>query len=166
MTRSEFVLLLERASASSLDFARRYVQNELSETLRYHVLLNQSCDDNAKPDERVYPEDDGREYPSLSADAVADLLVREGRCPEWIDVAVEMQADDHTRMRLLCCGRYTDDELRMYYTRQGTGPFGIKGPNLPPGYVEGTRFTIPVQACAVSNCDPATQLGDSGVTKG
>jgi hypothetical protein len=144
MTRSEFIGFLAKASASSLDFARRYVENELPETLRYHVLLNQSFDGNAKPDERVYPEDDRREYPSLLAEAVADLLLRDGRCPEWIDVAVEAQAEDYTQMRLLCCGRYTDDQSRMYYTRQGTGPFGIKSPNLPPGYREGTRFRLPM----------------------
>ena len=144
MSRSQCIEFLAKASASSLDFARRYVVNELPETLRYHVLLNQSFDDNAKPDERVYPEDDRCEYPSLPAEAVADLLLRDGRCPEWIDVAVEAQAEDYTQMRLLCCGRYTDDQSRMYYTRQGTGPFGIESPNLPPGYREGTKFRLPM----------------------
>jgi len=152
MTRSEFIDLLAKASASSLGFARRYVESELPEAMRYHVLLNQSCDDSAKPDERLYPEDDRREYQSLSADAVADALLRDGRCPEWIDIAVEAHVDDHTQMRLLCCGRYTDDESRMYYTRQGTGPFGIKSPDFPPGYEEGARFRLPkVQPAAGGN---------------
>jgi hypothetical protein len=143
MTRSEFICLLTKATAASLDFARRFVENELPESVRFHVLLNQSYDGHAKADERVYPEDDGRELPFLSSEGVADLLVRDDRCPEWIDVAVEAQGDHQTLVQLLCCGRFTDDERRMYYARQGTGPFGIKSPNLPSDYVEGTRFRLP-----------------------
>lgn len=146
MTRNSFMDLLTKATAASVDFARRFVENELPEVIRFHVLLNQSYNGNAKSDERIYPEDDGREFPSLTLDGVADVLLRDGRCPEWIDVAVEAQGDEYTEytmMRLLCCGRYTDDESRMYYTQQGTGPFGIKSPNLPVGYLEGTKFRIP-----------------------
>jgi hypothetical protein len=143
MTHEEFTTLLINASASAVDFARRFVENDLAEEVRYRVLLNQSCDDHAKADEQVYPEDDGREFQSLTAEGVADVLWRKGRCPEWIDVAVEAQADAHTQICLRCCGRFTDDERRLNYSRQGTGPFGIKSPNLPPEYVEGTKFRIP-----------------------
>jgi hypothetical protein len=129
MTRSEFLCLLTKATAASVDFARRFVENELPESVRFHVLLNQ--------------EDDGREFSFLSSETVADVLVRDGRCPEWIDVAVEAQGDHQTLVRLLCCGRFTGDESRMYYARQGTGPFGIKSPNLPIDYVEGMRFRLP-----------------------
>jgi hypothetical protein len=167
MTRSEFIGLLTKVTAASVDFARRYVENDLTETVRFHVLLNQSYDGNAKADERLYPEDDGREFSSLTLEAVVDVLVRDGRCPEWIDVAVEAHGDDHTLMRLLCCGRYTDDESRMFYTRQGTGPFGIKSPNLPFGYAEGTKFRIPkVQPCASPIGGPAAPFGNSGVQGG
>ena len=143
MTRSEFMILLTDAAASSVDFARRFVENRLPKAVRFHVLLNQSYDGNAEADERVYPEDDKREFHSITADAVADLLVRDERCPEWIDVAVEAEGNDYTLIRVLCCGRYTDDESRMYYTRQGTGPFGIKSPDLPFGYSEGTKIQMP-----------------------
>lgn len=166
MTRSEFMSLLAKATNASVDFARRYVENDLPETVRFHVLLNQSYDGNAGADDRVYPKDDGCELPSVTPDGVADALVRDGRCPEWIDVAVEAEGSDHTLMRLLCCGRYTNDESRMYYTRQGTGPFGIKSPNVPFGYAEGSKFRIPkVQPCAPPNGGPATYLGNSGVTE-
>jgi len=165
MTRDEFITLLEKVSMSSLAFARRFVENDLPGAFRFRVLLNQSYDGNAKTDEPVYPEDDGREYASLSADAVANLLVRDGRCPEWIDVSVEAQAEGCTQLQLLCCGRYTDDERRMYYTRQGTGPFCIKSPNLPPGYQKGTRFRIPkAQRCTPPNGGPAEPPGNSGVS--
>ncbi len=167
MTRSEFMSLLAKATTASVDFARRYVENDLPESVRFHVFLNQSHDGNAKADERVYSEDDRREFPSVTSDEVADVLLRDGRCPEWIDVAVEAEGRDYTLLRLLCCGRYTADEARMYYTQQGTGPFGIKSPNLPLGYAEGTRFRIPgVQPCASRNGGPAERSGESGVGGG
>ena len=102
MTRSEFMSRLAKATNASVDFARRYVENDLPETVRFHVLLNQSYDGNAGADDRVDPEDDGRELPSVTPDGVADALVRDGRCPEWIDVAVEAEGGDHTLIRLLC----------------------------------------------------------------
>jgi hypothetical protein len=142
MTQQEFSQLLNDASQHTLTFARRYVETNLSGSFRYHVLLNQSFDGNASETVRVFSEDDGREYSSLSADEVVKVLLRESRCPEWIDIAVEAASDSFTLMRLLCCGRFTDDPKRFYYTSGGTGPFGIKSPNLPIDYREGVRFPI------------------------
>ena len=39
-------------------------------------------------------------------------------------------------LELSCCGRYTDHEEAMYYHSYGRGPFGLKGPPLPPGWNE------------------------------
>jgi hypothetical protein len=39
--------------------------------------------------------------------------------------------EGHTCMRLICCGRFTGLEERLYY-RGGLPPFGIKSPTLPP----------------------------------
>ena len=147
MTRDEFIDLLAKASASSVEFARRYVENDLADGCRYHVLLNQSCDKRAIVEEGMYPEDDGIEYASLSSEEAADVVHREGRWPEWIDVSVEAEGAGYTLVRLLCCGRYTDDIQRMYYADRGMGPFGIKSPDLPRGYADGTKFVVPrVQA--------------------
>ena len=142
MTEREFSQLLDGASHHALAFARRYVENNLHGSFRYHVLLNQSFDGNASTDVSVYTEDDGREYSSLSASEVVNVLLREGRCPEWIDIAVEASGDSFTLMRLLCCGRFTDEPKRFYYTGGGTGPFGIKSPNLPINHRAGVRFPI------------------------
>ena len=167
MTRSEFMSLLAKATTASVDFARRYVENDLPEAVRFHVLLNQSYDGNATADERVYPEDDGREYSCLSAHEVGNALLRDGRCPEWIDISVEAQSATDTRVCLLCCGRFTDDQHRMYYTDRGMGPFGIKSPALPFGYKEGTRFRVPmVRPVASPNGGPAERFGNSGVSGG
>ena len=88
MTRTEFNNLLRKATAASIDFARRYVENDLPAAVRFHVLLNQSYDADATAEERVYPEDNGREYSCLREDQVVDEIFRDGRCPEWIDVHV------------------------------------------------------------------------------
>jgi hypothetical protein len=167
MTRSEFMNLLTKATTASVDFARRLVENELPQAVRFHVILNQSYDGNATAEERVYPEDDGREYLCLSAEEVGSVLLREGRCPEWVDVSVEAQSATDTRVQLLCCGRFTDNPRRMYYTDRDMGPFGIKSPVLPFGYKQGTRFRVPmVQPCASPNGGPAEPLGDSGLDGG
>ncbi|HMN42234.1 MAG TPA: hypothetical protein PKE29_15420 [Phycisphaerales bacterium] len=122
--------------------------NDLPETARFHVFLNQSHYGHAAAEERVYPEDNGREYPCLTLEQAAGVLVRDGRCPEWIDVWVEGHSASDTRICLLCCGRWTDDPGRMYYTSRGMGPFGIKSPALPVGFKRGDRFSIPtLQPC-------------------
>lgn len=158
MTRNEFIGLLREATAYSVEVARRFVENELPEPVRFHVVLNQSFDGNASADERVYPADDGREYVCLTEAAVGDALVRDGRCPEWIDISVEAQSAAETHVRLLCCGRYTADLRRMYYADRGTGPFGIKSPDLPVGFTPGVRFKVPtLQPCESTNGGPAVR---------
>lgn len=143
MTHVELSRLLAEASRHAFVFARQFAENDLPESFRYHVLLNQSFDGNASEGERVYPEYDGVEHSSVSADDAVNVLVRDGRCPAWIDVSVEAENASFTLIRLLCCGRYTDDPKRFYYTYQGTGPFGIKSPDLPSGYRENMRFMLP-----------------------
>ena len=142
MTQDQFSQLLNDVSHHALTFACQHVENRLHDSFRYHVLLNQSSDGNASAAVSVYPEDDGREYLSLSADEVVKVLLRAGRCPEWIDIAVEAASGSFSLMRLLCSGRFTDDSKRFYYTDGGTGPFGIKSPNLPIDHREGVKFSI------------------------
>jgi hypothetical protein len=63
-----------------------------------------------------------------------DFLVRDGRVPQWIDVSVAEVRGEFTLIELACCGRFVAEEDRMYYHAYGMGPFGLKGPPLPPGY--------------------------------
>lgn len=46
-------------------------------------------------------------------------------------------------VKMLCCGRFTSDPQKMYYSERGFGPFGIKSPDLPRDYTEGLQFEIP-----------------------
>jgi hypothetical protein len=143
MTESDFHQLLLTATNHAVRFAERYVVQELPSAIKYHVLLNQSFDGGATSEEILYPEDDGGDVLCDSTAAVVTLLYRDGRCPEWIDVSVEAVGTGFTLLNLLCCGRYTNDRQKMYYSERGLGPFGIKSPLLPPDHVEGSKFVIP-----------------------
>lgn len=144
MTSDEFRIRLNLVAAEAVVFARAFVENELSDAVRFHVFLNQSHDGNATAQERVFPEDDGREFGCLTDQEVVDVLFRDGCCPEWIDVAVEGQSSTETRVRLLCCGRYTSDDRLLYYQDRKTRPFAVKSPDLPPRFEAGEKFRLPV----------------------
>jgi hypothetical protein len=62
--------------------------------------------------------------------------------PQWVDVAVVGETGDATLVDVLACGRFIADETALYYTWTEVAPFGVKGPTLPVGYVEGQRFSI------------------------
>jgi len=142
ITIHHFRQLLTEATAAALDCARQFVENELPDVVIYHVFLNQSHDADAEASFRVYPEDDGKQCCDLNDHELVTLLFRDGRCPVWIDIAAEAVGTGFTRMELLCAGRYSEHLERMYYTKNGTGPFGIKGPYFPAGYVEGAKFLL------------------------
>ena len=143
MTPAQFHILLVAASFVSLRLAQRYVSHDLPiGGFRYGVSLNQSHDAAATQDERVFPSDEGRIVEGLTEQEVVALLCRNGTCPEWIDIYPEAVGPGVTLFRLLCCGRFTPDPAKMYYTSRGLGPFGIKSPVLPPKFREGDRFAL------------------------
>jgi hypothetical protein len=142
MTKAEFLILLNGASYISYKFAKNYVKDKLVPEFKFDVLLNQSSDDPSLKQYDMYPEDDGKLIESISDKEVVELLFRNGKVPVWIDVAVLNAEKNHTVLRLLCAGRYSENKEEYYYNSGGTGPFGIKGPNLPIGYIEGKKFKL------------------------
>jgi hypothetical protein len=88
MRKEDFHNQLIEASSAALHFGQQYVSNCLSQNFAYVVVLNQSNDGNREKDEIIYPEDNGKIYSGLSQTEVVELLYREGRCPEWIDIRV------------------------------------------------------------------------------
>jgi hypothetical protein len=142
MRKEVFRNQLISASISATRFGQGYVLDTLLYNFRYIVILNQSYDGNCESDELTFPEDNGKVFCGLSGEQVVDLLFREGRCPLWIDISVVGASDDTTLLRLLSCGRYHADESRLYYYQQGTQPFGIKSPDLPPDWKEGCKFKL------------------------
>ncbi|TLD68538.1 hypothetical protein FEM03_22295 [Phragmitibacter flavus] len=143
MRAADFRLRLDAASFYATRFAATMVRDTLPFEFRYCAVLNSSCDSNREADEIVYPEDDNVFHEDLEAKEVVELLCRNQRVPQWIDIAVGFSGRHHSHMSLLCGGRYHAEDNRLYYFDQGTQPFGIKSPTLPPRYKDGTRFRLP-----------------------
>ena len=110
------------------------VTDDLPAEYRFVVSLNQSCDNTLSEGEFVYPDDPlrvGNLTDSLTLDQVVDLLWRDDRIPEWIDMSACRTTPNFTLFSLICCGRFTDRSDLLYYSDAAHCPFGIKSPNLP-----------------------------------
>ncbi|MCD1117960.1 hypothetical protein [Chryseobacterium turcicum] len=142
MTKNEFLLLLRKSSMYSFDFAKRYVTDELPNDFRYSICLNVSYDEPNLTQFDLYPKDDNKKFKLIDENEVVELLCRKDKVPVWIDISVESVYKDKTILSLYCAGRYSDNENEFYYIKQGTGPFGIKGPIFPIGYKEGQKFKL------------------------
>lgn len=142
MTKPEFEILINGASFVSFKFATQYLKNKLVPEFRYDVYLNISQDDPSLTQFDIYPEDNGRIENGLTDKEVCELIYRKGKVPVWIDIAVHKSDRNTTTFKLLCSGRYSDDKEEYYYQSGGTGPFGIKSPNLPLDYKEGQKFKL------------------------
>jgi len=143
MRPEDFRLRLDAASFYATHFATTMVTDVLPYEFRYCALLNASCDSNREIDELVYPEDDDILHENIDADEVVRLLCRDHRVPQWIDISVGFSTSSHSHLCLICCGRYHSEDSRLYYYSQGTQPFGIKSPTLPPRHKDDEAFQLP-----------------------
>ncbi len=146
MTKEEFLILINGASFVSFKFAEQYLKNNLIPEFKYDVYLNVSNDDPSLTQFDFYPEDNKRIEIGLTDKEVCDLIYRNGKVPVWIDIAVNKSNNRTTTFQLLCAGRYSDNKEEFYYYKGGTGPFGIKSPNLPIDYKEGTKFKFKLKS--------------------
>lgn len=146
MQAEQFADNLFRASQQTVAFAGRFVFNNLPDSYRYFVHLNQSFDEELRPDEVTYPDDldkHGARIGPLDASDVITLLWRNDCVPEWIDVIPESADSHHTFIKLECCGRFTCRDELLYYADANMKPFGCKSPTLPPHWSEGDdRFDL------------------------
>ncbi len=147
MDRELFARRLHDAAVAARDFARRYVEETLPDELRFRVRLNSSYDGNPLVgDEVVFPRESGyekaNELEDCSEQQVLDLLWRDKRVPEWINLSVIGESGAATLVEVLSCGRFTADEGCLYHVREGRPPFHVLGPALPPEWKEGERFSI------------------------
>ena len=138
-----------KAVECDIAFARSMVRQSLPDSWRFLIEPNASYDENPLvDDETLYLKDSlpaGDMLGPLSFEEALSWLWRDGKVPEWIDVSVCAADLAHTYVRLICCGRFTGLEKRLYY-RDGLPPFGIKSPNLPPGWESvqaNGRFDLP-----------------------
>jgi hypothetical protein len=134
MLLSEFTRLFDLSTSDAIAFAKTMLVDELPGEFTYRLFPNQSYDDNRAPDEIVYPDDSLEslhDFIEMSRNECINFLFRDGRIPEWIDISVGAADATRTYIYLLCCGRFTNDDNRLYYNRCQRGPFGIKSPVFP-----------------------------------
>lgn len=143
MEEEEFKQLLLSATDRAKRFALNYIKNELPVDNAYNIRLSLSHDDTSLTQFDIYPEDNGKIIKMADAMTVVSTLLREAKVPVWIDISVSEIIKDKTILTLLCAGRYSDNEIDLYYHQRGLGPFGVKSPNLPVDYKEGIKFKIP-----------------------
>jgi len=78
----------------------------------------------------------------LDSEGVVTLLWRGGFVPEWVDLMVVGVTKSETILDVVSCGRFAEDEQRLYYAQTGIAPFSPKGPFLPVNHVDGVRFSV------------------------
>ncbi|GAA2625329.1 hypothetical protein SMC26_18825 [Actinomadura fulvescens] len=146
MDREVFAARFAASARAAQEFAQTLVSEELPEPLVFRVRLNQSYDGHApKLGELRFPEDGTqRRAVALSrcdAETVVAELWRDHYIPEWVNVAVVGETGVATVVEVVCCGRFTNDDSRLYHREEGAPPFHVLGPALPPGH-DGTPFSI------------------------
>jgi hypothetical protein len=143
MTKTEFHKLLVVCSKQSFDFAKNYILDSLPSDFKFNVILNASNDDPTLKQFDLYPMDNGKIVKQISLTDAIELLYRKGKVPVWINISVCSIYKNSTVFELLCSGRYSSDTNEFYYSKQGTGPFGIKSPVFPLGFKDdGTKFHL------------------------
>ncbi|ROO87161.1 hypothetical protein EDD29_4754 [Actinocorallia herbida] len=150
MDREVFAARFAVSARAAREFAQSLVSEELPETLVFRVRLNQSYDGHApRPGELRFPEDGtGRRAEMLrrcDAETVVAELWRDHHVPEWVNVAAVGETGTATVIDVVCCGRFTNDDSRLYHLEEGAPPFHVLGPALPPGN-DGTPFSIHTRA--------------------
>lgn len=146
MERALFSARLRTAAERARDFARNFIEEQLPDAIVFRVHFNQSYDGNATAEFKLFPADSSMELAlktkEISLEGAIDVLWRGGLVPQWVDVQVAGESGATTIVDLRACGRFIADESRLYYVWTDVAPFGVKGPWLPPNYVEGERFSI------------------------
>lgn len=135
ISRTAFEKNLASASNHALEFARTLVTNDLPDEIRYVVLLGASYDESPLEEgEYTFPNDYAdRERCFYRIGDIADLLWRDGKVPEWINIFVESATPEYTNIKLECCGRFSDKAEHIYHAHEGRAPFHVLGPPMPVG---------------------------------
>jgi hypothetical protein len=145
--REVFARRLHEAAVAARDFARRFIEEPLPDPMLFRLRLNSSYDGNPRVgDEVIFPDDSSfqraEELKACNEEQVVSELWRDGRVPEWIDVAVMGETGKATLLQLLCCGRFSAQDERLYHAWEGRPPFHVTGPTLPARYEDGHKFSI------------------------
>ncbi|WP_075186522.1 hypothetical protein [Teredinibacter haidensis] len=146
ISREAFGNNLLSASRHALEFARTLVIKELPDDVKYVVCLGASYDGNPlESGEITFPEDYNENMRIFDeCEKVINLLWRDGKVPEWINISVASEEDGFTNVRLDCCGRYSSDPEQIYHAHEGRAPFHVLGPPVPQGVdiEKGQKYTL------------------------
>jgi len=134
VNKGDFLTYLTSASYHATKFAERYVRNKMVYDFKFEVRLKLSSDPHATDQDHLFNKEDEGVVICQNLHEVVDLLWRDSKVPEWIDVAVKAAAKDYTLLELRCSDRYTGERDKMVYSNRGQGPFGIKSPSLSIGF--------------------------------
>lgn len=146
MNREVFAARFTASARAAQEFAQALVSEELPESLVFRVRLNQSYDGHAPIlGELRFPEDGTHRRAAIlgrcDAETVVAELWRDHHIPEWVNVAAVSETGAATIIEVVCCGRFTNDDSRLYHSEEGAPPFHVLGPALPPRH-DGTPFSI------------------------
>jgi hypothetical protein len=148
MDEAVFRARLVTRSQAARDFARRCIKETLPEPLLFRIRLNSSFDGNPLAEgEHLFPEDSQFDRAAAvhccDAAEVVRTLWRDGRVPEWINLSVVGETGSATIVEVLCCGRFTARDALLYHVQEGSPPFHVLGPTLPPGHGDSDKpFSI------------------------
>lgn len=150
MDREVFAERFAASSRAAWEFARSLVSEDLPEPLVFRIRLNRSYDGHApQPGEVRFPEDGSRRRATAlsrcDAETVVAELWRDHHVPEWVNLAVIGETGTETVIEVVCCGRFTEDDSRLYHPEEGSPPFHVLGPVLPPRH-DGGRYSIHVRS--------------------
>ena len=141
MIINEFKNNFTKSTDQAVKFGQEFISNRISNHVTYDIEFN-SSHDKSHVGFDVYKIDDERIDCNLSFEEVVRRVYRDGKVPAWIDISIVKSGRRNTRLNLLCAGRYTDKIEDLYYVSQGTHPFGIKSPLLPPWVKKGDKYYL------------------------
>lgn len=145
MDRIAFASRFGEAAEAAREFAQTLVSEPLPARAVFRVRLNQSYPGaQLGPGEVAFPGDGGWEQDfalrRCDLDTAVSVLWREGRVPEWVNLAVTDCDSSATVIEAVCCGRFTADD-GVLYRQGGPPPFHVLGPPLPPGH-DGRPYSL------------------------
>jgi len=149
MTKEEFEKNFDFAVERAVECARNTFVQEFPSECEFLLYPNQSYDGNPlEGDEQVFPNDSLPQWKFLGPFSKAEVINyvwREGKVPEWVDMAVVSQNDARSQVQLSCCGRYTASRELLYHKQEGNQPFHVTSGPIPfewEGFKTGEKIDI------------------------
>jgi len=142
MKREEFFFQLQKATNKAAEFAEEYIINDVVRNFKYNVTLISPLKIKETNGTKEHIEQEPEKKFGVDIHKAVELIYRDGKVPRWIDINVIKTKRRVTIVKLVCSRDYSGKKEDLYYTLNGTEPFGIKSPLLPADYIEGKKFKL------------------------